>query len=207
MKAKTKKNGIISTKEKILKTSILLIEKQGLDQFSLRKLAEKIKMDPMAVYHYFTSKEELIVTCLEFIFQDFCNPKKTNILETQGTSLEGKAKHNQTKEYDYFRLQTLLGHYRKKYLVHPNLCKFLLNHPNLIIKDIDAFNDMLIKEIQISVPNLVEAILIRDVLVDFIHGFGLAEISIAKKNKIQKLELESKFQKSIHFLIRKLLRS
>ncbi|TGL59308.1 TetR/AcrR family transcriptional regulator [Leptospira ognonensis] len=202
-----KKKKFVSINQKILKESIRLIEREGLDRFSLRKLAEKIKMDPMAVYHYFSSKKELMFSCLQLVFKNF-SPNKDSVSKGKPkTKTNLKLSHSQQPEPDFLILQEMIDSYRKKYLQYPNLCKYLLIHPESIPPEIEEYNHMLIREIDRLVSNLEEARLIRDILVDFLHGFCLAEISIAKKNKIQNLELESKFQKSIHFLVRKLLRS
>jgi AcrR family transcriptional regulator len=43
-------------KQKIIQTALKICEKDGYESFSMRKLAKKLGVDPMAVYHYFEIK-------------------------------------------------------------------------------------------------------------------------------------------------------
>jgi AcrR family transcriptional regulator len=53
------------TSERILAVAAELIETAGLKSFSMRKLAEKLGVDPMAVYHYFPNKASLLDSVLD----------------------------------------------------------------------------------------------------------------------------------------------
>ncbi|MHC1781198.1 MAG: TetR/AcrR family transcriptional regulator [Anaerolineaceae bacterium] len=55
------------TRQKIMETTLELIASEGLDNFSLRKLANMIDYSPAAIYKYFASKEDI----LEAIRADF----------------------------------------------------------------------------------------------------------------------------------------
>ncbi len=58
------------TNSKILKTAIQTLEKEGWNGFSMRGLAKKLDVDPMAVYHYYPSKENLIHASIEKCLKD-----------------------------------------------------------------------------------------------------------------------------------------
>ncbi len=48
------------SKEKILSESLILIEKLGLSEFSLRSLAANLKVQPMSIYHHFQNRNEIL---------------------------------------------------------------------------------------------------------------------------------------------------
>ncbi|MEG0364611.1 MAG: TetR/AcrR family transcriptional regulator [Erysipelotrichales bacterium] len=47
-------------KELILKASFKLIQKTGLEGFSMRKLAEALKCQPASIYHYYKNKNDIL---------------------------------------------------------------------------------------------------------------------------------------------------
>lgn len=54
------KGGVMMTKEDIIKKSMKLINKVGLENFSVRKLAKKMDCQPSSLYNHFASKEDLL---------------------------------------------------------------------------------------------------------------------------------------------------
>ena len=48
------------TREKILKRALVLLEKNGVEGFSIRRLAEALNVTPMALYHYFDNYDDLL---------------------------------------------------------------------------------------------------------------------------------------------------
>lgn len=48
------------TKEAILEGAARVIESGGVAQFSMRKLAQHLEVDPMAFYHYFANKQVIL---------------------------------------------------------------------------------------------------------------------------------------------------
>ncbi|WP_423364495.1 TetR/AcrR family transcriptional regulator [Mycoplasma sp. P36-A1] len=48
------------SRDKILLESLNVIKENGLENFSMRKLAEVLKIKPASIYHYFKSKEEIL---------------------------------------------------------------------------------------------------------------------------------------------------
>ena len=54
--------------ERIVATAVAMIDADGLDGFSMRKLGRQLRADPMAVYHYFPSKAALFDTVVESVY-------------------------------------------------------------------------------------------------------------------------------------------
>ncbi len=56
------------TVERIVATAVAMIDADGLDGFSMRKLGGQLRADPMAVYHYFPSKAALFDAVVESVY-------------------------------------------------------------------------------------------------------------------------------------------
>lgn len=65
------------SKEDIIKKSMKLINKVGLENFSVRKLAKKMDCQPSSLYYHFESKEDLLNEIYMYIHERYLN----NILE------------------------------------------------------------------------------------------------------------------------------
>lgn len=54
-----------ATREKILKAALQLIDRDGLNKFSLRAVARKVKYSPAGLYEYFANKDDIVGTLCE----------------------------------------------------------------------------------------------------------------------------------------------
>jgi AcrR family transcriptional regulator len=89
-------------KNSILKQALKIIDKQGVENLSMRALAKNLKVDPMAVYHYIPSKEILIQEVVALVFSKL----DTNLPSSK--NWQGNVK-------------VLLANYRDLVTQHPNL--------------------------------------------------------------------------------------
>src|SRR5713226_5430862 len=48
------------TRERILQAGLRLIDQQGLESFTMRKLAQELGVDPMSLYRHFENKDALL---------------------------------------------------------------------------------------------------------------------------------------------------
>lgn len=60
----------------IHQTAIELIEKDGLEQLSMRSLAKILKVDPMAIYHHIPNKQNLIIGVFDTVLTEFFTDTK-----------------------------------------------------------------------------------------------------------------------------------
>lgn len=51
-----------ATREKILKAALMLIDRDGVNKFSLRAIARKVKYSPAGLYEYFDNKDDIVST-------------------------------------------------------------------------------------------------------------------------------------------------
>lgn len=60
----------VGTREKILETALVLLEKKGAHELSLREIARKAKLSTMAPYKHFKDKNDLIAVLSQEGFKD-----------------------------------------------------------------------------------------------------------------------------------------
>ncbi|WP_181799237.1 TetR/AcrR family transcriptional regulator [Kitasatospora acidiphila] len=101
---KRKKRGSAPTglsRERIIDTAVALLDSEGIDAFSMRRLAAELDVTPMSVYWYVDSKDDLLELALDAAF----GTMKVPPLEDHG---------------DWRRHVYVMAHeYRKCYLEHP----------------------------------------------------------------------------------------
>ncbi len=146
-------------KNLILKQALKIIDKEGVKNLSMRALAKNLKVDPMAVYHYTPSKEILIQEIVAFVFSNLDSnlPAKKNWKE---------------------KIKVLLDNYRNLVNQHPNLIYFILTAPSYSLKPSLEFNENLFSCLNESPLPRRKAILLGNLLIDYLHGYSLAESSM-----------------------------
>ncbi|MFT5299632.1 MAG: AcrR family transcriptional regulator [Mariniblastus sp.] len=55
------------TKERVLKAAIQLADKSGIESLSMRKLAQKLKVEAMSIYNHVTNKDEILDGLVDMI--------------------------------------------------------------------------------------------------------------------------------------------
>lgn len=65
------------SRERIIDASLILIEQDGLDDFSIRKLAKALKCEAMSLYHHFPSKAHLMDALVDRVIAEAKTPDKT----------------------------------------------------------------------------------------------------------------------------------
>lgn len=63
----TEKKATETRRDEIIKASLRLIEMNGLDNLSIANIATEINLVPSAIYRHFGSKEEIIISLIDFV--------------------------------------------------------------------------------------------------------------------------------------------
>jgi AcrR family transcriptional regulator len=83
------------TPERILQASLRLIDQQGLEAFTMRKLAQELGVDPMSIYRHFENKEALLDGVAEVLWGEVELPEGDTgveaLLRSFATSLRALA--------------------------------------------------------------------------------------------------------------------
>ncbi|MCW7492480.1 TetR/AcrR family transcriptional regulator [Leptospira sp. 2 VSF19] len=172
-------------KEKIILTALKICEKEGYDSFSMRKLAAKLNLDPMAVYHYFRNKEELTKSMVEQIFNRF---------QKEISVSDGNPKIN---------LKKVLIAYWNLFIEYPGMSLYLVKNSYDEFPSVISLNEKLQSFVQKSFPEM-DVYIILNVIIDFIHGNALASTSLFSKGKSNEAKIlanQKEFEISLSYLL------
>ena len=171
-------------KQKIIQTALKICEKEGYDSFSMRKLATKLALDPMAIYHYFENKDSLTNAMVEQIFQRF---------EKEITVTYKNPRRN---------LIGILVEYWLLFIEYPGLSFFLIKNSYDSFPSVISLNHTLQTLLKTIYPEADEK-RILNIIIDFIHGNALASHSLGK-GKTKGLAVHSnkkEFESSLSYLL------
>jgi TetR/AcrR family transcriptional regulator, tetracycline repressor protein len=60
--------------ERILRVAVSILDREGLDALSMRRLAERLRVSPMALYNHVRNKQELTERIADVIIGEFATP-------------------------------------------------------------------------------------------------------------------------------------
>lgn len=154
-------SGEILSRERILKTAIQLIEAQGVEDLSMRKLAAALEVNPMAIYHYFENKEALLMAVVEVVFANFRVPPLEN------ATWEEEVRHF---AHTYYAL--VLKHHR--------LVMYVVGDLNLVSQATSYVNNESIYDtfFRAGLRTEQEVLDATSVIVDYLHGFSMGERAV-----------------------------
>jgi TetR/AcrR family tetracycline transcriptional repressor len=145
------------TRERILRTALELIDTQGMDALSMRRLGAELGVDAMAVYYHLPSKDAVVRAVVADLFANMPLPTP------RGPWLA--------------RAREWARNYRALARAHPNLVLRIVADAATVAEagaHIDAALHAAIADSGIDVALVSRG---ADVLVDYINGFVLAEAS------------------------------
>ncbi|TGM45262.1 TetR/AcrR family transcriptional regulator [Leptospira vanthielii] len=148
-------------KQKIIQAALKICEKEGYESFSMRKLATKLGLDPMAIYHYFDNKEELTKAMVEQIFNRF--QEETTFVDKNS----------------YASIKKVLINYWNLFIEYPGMSLYLIKNSYEGFPSVVAFNQKLQQLLKKLYPES-ETEKILNILIDFIHGNALTSTSFSK---------------------------
>ena len=153
------------TREQILAETIELMRESETEP-GMRALAAHLGVDPMALYHYFPDRDALWCAALSEVF----------------SALPSAAAGDSWQENAF----ALLISYHAIALKNFRLTHFLVTHGALQIAPIEAFNRELLQTLGGAgfTPERTE--LMRDLLIDYLHGYLMAEVHFSAKEKKQR---------------------
>ena len=60
-----------TTEQRIARIALGILEKQGAEAVSMRRIAEAVGVTPMAIYHHFANRDALLRSIVEKEFEKF----------------------------------------------------------------------------------------------------------------------------------------
>jgi AcrR family transcriptional regulator len=148
------------SREAILTAALRIVDDEGIDALTMRRLAATLQVNPMSLYHHLPNKAAVLAGLAELVFAGL-------ELADPGDSVPW---HEQLKE--------AARAYRNGLRQHPNLALQVLS-------DTSAVSDVVVVTMEpfyraldragLSPRQIFEA---ANTLIDFIHGFSLGEASV-----------------------------
>lgn len=148
----------VLTKDEILAKALAIIDADGADALSMRRLAAELGVDTMAIYHHVPGKEALLSGVAAAVFATLTIP-----------TVEPADWRRQVREF--------ARAYRNLAASHPNLTIYLITHGGMAPQAVLAANETLYAALLQSGLPPRAALRAGDLVVDFVHGFALGESS------------------------------
>jgi TetR/AcrR family tetracycline transcriptional repressor len=151
------------SRQAILEAALRIVDDEGLDAMTMRRLAATLGVNPMSIYHHLPNKAAVFAGLAELVFADLNN----------STPPDADAAPEWREE-----LIAAARAYRNALRAHPNLAL-------QVLADTAAVSDVVVVTIEpfyraldragLAPRQIFEAV---NTLIDFIHGFSLGEASV-----------------------------
>lgn len=140
--------------ELIVARALELVDRDGLDALSMRKLADALGVDPMSIYHHVPNKDALLRSVVEAVFEEM--PQSSAV----GDWTE--------------RVRSWAEAYRAVAAAHPNLVLRIVSDPAAVALAATKVNESLFSALAAAGLQPREVVGCADVIVDFVNGYCLA---------------------------------
>ncbi len=147
------------TRERIVSAALSLVDEEGLEALSMRRLAKKLGVDPMAIYHHVPNKRALFSALIEKAFSGMRVPQPE---ETGGW-----------RE----RVRAWAHAFRDVARAHPRLVPHLASYPEAASEATLESTEELFAAFEAAGMPPREIVGVIGVVVDYVNGFALAEAS------------------------------
>jgi AcrR family transcriptional regulator len=148
------------SREAILTAALQLVDDEGIDALTMRRLAATLEVNPMSLYHHLPNKAAVLAGLAELVFADLEQPDPGD-----------------TVPWDD-QLKDAARAYRNALRAHPNLALQVLSDTAavsaVVVVTVEPFYRALDRA-GLSPRQVFEAV---NTMVDFIHGFSLGEASV-----------------------------
>lgn len=147
------------SREKILDAGLRIVDEDGIEALTMRRLAATLGVNPMSIYHHLPGKSAVLSGLVELVFSQMHVPTPAEDASWQD------------------RLELAARAYRRVLRAHPNLALRIVSDTSAVadamVLAAEPFYEALART-EMSPKSIVEAV---DTVVDFIHGFMLGEAS------------------------------
>ena len=145
------------TRESISATALQLIDKQGLEGLSMRRLGRELGVEAMAIYHHFKNKGELLEAVLERLLDEMEIPPRDRM-----PALD--------------RLRVMFHSYRQLAVKHPNAFILLAYRRFNTVYSFTVYEKVLEAMSDLGLDDALSACYFR-MFGYYMNGAGLAEIA------------------------------
>jgi AcrR family transcriptional regulator len=133
-----------------------LVDEEGMDALTMRRLGAALSVNPMSVYHHLPGKDAVISGLVELVFSGM------RVRYPDGSSWQD-------------RVRAWAEAYRDLVRSHPNLVLEIVSNAAAVTEAALLVNEPLYGALDESGLSPAEVVQAADSVVDFVHGFALAE--------------------------------
>jgi AcrR family transcriptional regulator len=148
------------SRQAILTAALQLVDDEGIDALTMRRLAATLEVNPMSLYHHLPNKAAVLAGLAELVFADLEQPDPGAAVPWDD------------------QLKDAARAYRNALRAHPNLALQVLSDTSavssVVVVTVEPFYRALDRA-GLSPRQVFEAV---NTLVDFVHGFSLGEASV-----------------------------
>ena len=148
------------SRQAILEAALRIVDTEGLDAMTMRRLASSLGVNPMSIYHHLPNKAAVFAGLAELVFGQLDSPVPDDSVRWQDD------------------LTDAARAYRNALRAHPNLALQVLS-------DTSAVSDVVVVTVEPFYRALDRAGLtprqifeVVNTIIDFLHGFTLGEASV-----------------------------
>jgi TetR/AcrR family tetracycline transcriptional repressor len=144
------------SRERILKVALRVVDEEGIGALSMRRLGAELGVNPMSIYHHLPDKAAVIAGLVELVFSGM------RVRYPDGSSWQEQ-------------VCAWAGAYRDLVRAHPNLVLEIVTNAAAVTEAVLLVNEPLYEALEKAGLPPTEVVRAADSVVDFIHGFAIAE--------------------------------
>src|SRR5262245_23084017 len=144
------------SREVILTVALQIVDADGAEALTMRHLAKKLGVDPMAIYRHLPDKAALIDGVVALVFGDFQTPSPV--------------------EADWrVNVRAFAAAYRALARAHPNLILYLITHVDASAPAVLAVGEFLAATLSQAGLRPQQVVTALNLIIDYLNGFVLGE--------------------------------
>src|SRR3954464_2885548 len=148
----------ILSRKGILVAALQLVDSEGVEALTMRRLAATLGVDPMAIYRHLPDKAALIDGIVALVFGDFQTPTPDDV--------DWRA-----------NVRAFAAAYRALAQAHPNLILYLITHVDASAPAVLAVGEFLAFVLRQAGLAPLQVVTALNLIVDYLNGFVLGESS------------------------------
>lgn len=142
------------TRQAILTAALALVDEQGIDALSMRRLAAALKVDPMSIYHHVPNKAALVSGLVQTVFSEMALPAPGGSWPVQ--------------------VRAWARAYRDLALAHPNLVLQIVTDAAAVSEAAILVSEPLYAALDSAGLGARAVVDSANTLIDFVNGYTLA---------------------------------
>jgi TetR/AcrR family transcriptional regulator, tetracycline repressor protein len=146
----------VLSRGRILEAALRLVDEEGMGSLSMRRLGAELSVNPMSIYHHLPGKDAVISGLVELVFSGMRVPYP-----------DGSPWQDQVRAW--------AEAYRDLVRSHPNLVLEIVSSAAAVTEAVLLVNEPLYRALDEAGLPPAKVVQAADSVVDFVHGFALAE--------------------------------